>query len=176
MLIILIYALLVYMCVVLVWLILGAIVNPGAFLPFASAAATLITFVVGKYEAFTSLLQTGYEKVMQYIREMLGDDLTQVISLLDIQSITNEAKVFLGGMVFGALTTKAVELAVMEDSIVDKLKKDVMHLVAEPSLTKNTNLMSEAENFSINPDDYMNNLKKKMVRLTLGLKGSLIPL
>ncbi len=35
---------------------LGAILNPNKFLPFASAVATFVMFVVSKYRAATSLL------------------------------------------------------------------------------------------------------------------------
>ena len=38
-----------YFCLGLVWLVLGAIVNPGAFLPYATSAATFITVVSSKY-------------------------------------------------------------------------------------------------------------------------------
>ncbi len=39
-----------YFIIVLEWLILGAIVNPAAFLPYATAASTFLTVAMSKYK------------------------------------------------------------------------------------------------------------------------------
>ena len=44
-----IYFFLVYISLGTIWLILGAIVNPNAFLPYATAALTFITTITIKF-------------------------------------------------------------------------------------------------------------------------------
>jgi hypothetical protein len=43
-----VYQLCVYIALATVWLMLGAIVNPTAFLPYATGAATFVTVVSAK--------------------------------------------------------------------------------------------------------------------------------
>jgi len=45
-----IYATVVYVALVAIWLMLGAIINPTAFLPYATSAATFLTIVTTKYK------------------------------------------------------------------------------------------------------------------------------
>ena len=44
----------------LVWLVLGAIVNPTAFLPIATSAAVFVTLITSKYAEFKSVLESGF--------------------------------------------------------------------------------------------------------------------
>ncbi len=41
---------LAYLSIVLAWMILGAVINPSAFLPYATGASVLVTIVTTKYE------------------------------------------------------------------------------------------------------------------------------
>ncbi len=43
---------LIYIVLGIVWLMLGAIVNPSAFLPYATGAATFVTIMTAKYALF----------------------------------------------------------------------------------------------------------------------------
>lgn len=45
-----IYTFVVYISLVSIWLMLGAIINPNAFLPYATSAATFLTIVTTKYK------------------------------------------------------------------------------------------------------------------------------
>jgi hypothetical protein len=62
-----IYIILIYLSIVLVWMILGAVINPSAFLPYATGASVLVTIVTTKYEKFKSLFQEGYKKIYDWI-------------------------------------------------------------------------------------------------------------
>ena len=44
----------------LVWLVLGAIVAPGVFLPYATAASTFITVVLAKYREIKEVIDNGF--------------------------------------------------------------------------------------------------------------------
>lgn len=56
-----------YFMLVLLWMILGAILNPNSFLPYATAAATFIVIVFTKYQFFTELAETGLKKVRDFV-------------------------------------------------------------------------------------------------------------
>jgi hypothetical protein len=61
------YTALVYLSLVAVWLMLGAIINPDAFLPYATAAATFVTLVSKKMKDFKDLSDNGFKKLEEYL-------------------------------------------------------------------------------------------------------------
>ena len=44
--------------------------NPTAFLPLATAAATFVTLMISKYKEFTDLFKNGLKKIMDYVKSM----------------------------------------------------------------------------------------------------------
>ena len=52
-----------------VWLILGAIINPSAFLPYASAALTFITMMSSKILKYKGIYEKGYTGVINFIEK-----------------------------------------------------------------------------------------------------------
>lgn len=61
------YQLCVFVTLALVWLLLGAIVNPTAFLPYATAAATFVTVISSKAAQFKEIATDGFETVINYV-------------------------------------------------------------------------------------------------------------
>jgi hypothetical protein len=60
-----------YIGLVLMWLLLGAIINPNNFLVYASASLTLLTFVSTKYAAFKKLSDDGFLAVRQVVQRYI---------------------------------------------------------------------------------------------------------
>jgi hypothetical protein len=60
----------VFITLATVWLILGAIVNPSAFLPFATAASTFITVISTKAKQFANLATEGFDKVIEFVKNI----------------------------------------------------------------------------------------------------------
>jgi hypothetical protein len=61
------YFTLFYIIICLVWFILGAIVSPTVFLPYASAAATFITVMINKYKEINIIINEGYKSVLEFV-------------------------------------------------------------------------------------------------------------
>ena len=61
------YFLCVYITLAAVWLMLGAIVNPTAFLPYATAAATFLTVIAAKAASFNKIASDGFSKVIAVV-------------------------------------------------------------------------------------------------------------
>ena len=53
-----------YLVLCMIWLILGAIIDPAAFLPYATGAATFITVVSSKSKDFKEISDNGMQVVM----------------------------------------------------------------------------------------------------------------
>ena len=73
-----------YIGLVLVWSILGAILNPTAYLYYAAAAGTFITYVGVKYKQLQDMQRKGFSHIMQIIevkvQGMIDQLLKRVIS------------------------------------------------------------------------------------------------
>ena len=54
-----------YILICLVWLILGAIVSPTVFLPYATAAATFITLMSTKNREVNKIITDGFKTVYE---------------------------------------------------------------------------------------------------------------
>ena len=64
------FQLCIFLTLATVWLILGAIVNPDAFLPFATAASTFVTVVSTKAKHFAYIATEGFEKVINFVKNV----------------------------------------------------------------------------------------------------------
>ena len=60
----------VYITLAAVWLMLGAIVNPTAFLPYATAAATFLTVIAAKAATFNKMASDGFSKVISVVSKV----------------------------------------------------------------------------------------------------------
>ncbi len=65
-----------YIGTVVVWLILGAIINPDNFLVYASASLTFVTFIVSKYTFFKEIFRDGTKAIERLVYQFL---ITQVL-------------------------------------------------------------------------------------------------
>ncbi len=52
-----------YISLCMAWLLLGAIINPSAFLPYATASATFIVAVTAKYAEALKIADEGFDSV-----------------------------------------------------------------------------------------------------------------
>ena len=59
------YQLFVFLSLAGVWLVLGGIVNPSAFLPYATAAATFLTVIVSKASQYKEIAEEGFHAVIE---------------------------------------------------------------------------------------------------------------
>lgn len=67
-----------YICMNLMWLLLGAIINPNFFLVYATSVVTLVTFVTSKKKAFNEIYKGG----LDMIKEILLKEYTYKYNLL----------------------------------------------------------------------------------------------
>ena len=123
-----------YIGVVLTWLLLGAFINPNAFLPFASAAVTFVTFVVTKYNAFKSLLRDGRKAVMDYLKVLFGDFFNKVMGKLtqDIEQVTgsvaDKGKALLKSEGFKSATGKLADAGFVDPDTINEYVNKIQAL------------------------------------------------
>lgn len=120
-----------YIGLILVWLLLGAIINPNAFLPFTSAAVTLVTFCKTKYTEFKNLSKDGTKKIMEFLDKMFGGVITKVINKIS-QSldqaagfVANKGKALMKSDMFKKVSGKLAETGIIDAETLQNLQNKV---------------------------------------------------
>lgn len=114
-----------YVCLAGVWCILGAILNPGLFLPFATGALTLITFIKMKYERLKDLGKRGKDMVLDYLIFLAAARMNKVLLILSnriegaTRFIADKSKEVLKGPEFTDITNKVVTLGILSSQEID---------------------------------------------------------
>ena len=126
-----------YVTLVLVWFIIGAIVNPTQMLPFAATVVAVSTFVTAKVATLKQLL----EETRGTLRNIVKEELQQVMSNseLDLLGIDMSEKV-LSAFVTGDTTTLAktsMSVDVIHDTILP-LKSQITRVCDELDIDEAT--------------------------------------
>lgn len=74
------YSLAVYISLVTIWLMLSAIINPNAFLPYATSAATFVTLVSKTYKDFYEVASNGKKILTDYIQKSAENQLIDLLT------------------------------------------------------------------------------------------------
>ena len=120
--------------VLLIWLLLGAFINPNAFLPFASAAVTFVAFVVTKYKSFKEISVQGKAAVITYLKQLFGGFINDVLDRLTVglEKITNagldKGKAIIKGDVFNNVTNQLVETGIVDPLTVAQAREKLLSL------------------------------------------------
>ena len=131
----------VYIGMFLMWLLLGAFINPNAFLPCATAAATFGTFVITKYKTFQDVYSKGKESIMEYLTVVFSEFINSVAKKLmqEIKgitgSITNDAKKFLQSDRVKALKAKITDSGIINEKIIEDFEKKVQEMNGQNALS-----------------------------------------
>ena len=122
----------------LTWLLLGALINPTAFLPFASAAATFVTFVVAKYKSFKVLSSQGSKAVLQYVEKIFGDFINQVLDKMvsNIEQVATavsqeKIKEVIESKTFKSVTNKLVDAGIVDEKTIEEYSTKIESLDAK---------------------------------------------
>ena len=73
-----------YIALAMVWMILGAVINPTAFLPYAAGASTFVTVITTKYNEFMNLAENGLKKVIEYIKSLTQTELNDMLKKMGL--------------------------------------------------------------------------------------------
>ena len=75
-----------YVALVLIWAVLGAILNPTAYLYYATAAFTLVTFVTVKIKEYKKLQSKGIEYLMEVMAGKIKGIMDNVLKKMLLKS------------------------------------------------------------------------------------------
>jgi hypothetical protein len=120
-----------YLSLVGVWWLLGAILNPNAFLPYATGVATFVTFVTYKYVSFKKLAVNGKKTIMSHLEKAYTEVVSRVMKKLsnDLEGaseyLQNKGKAILQSDAFLVITEKLKKAGIIDDTVLEDIKTKI---------------------------------------------------
>ena len=120
-----------YISLAMVWMVLGAVINPTAFLPYAAGASTFVTVLTTKYTEFMDLAENGLKKVVEYIKSLTQGELNSMLKKMGITGSADTSGATVSTDTVTAITEQAAALGII-DAATDAalIKKDPAAFVA----------------------------------------------
>ena len=120
-----------YIGLVLIWAILGAIINPTAFLPYASGAGTLLTFCTAKYHQFKKLSRDGNKLLLAIIEGLFGGIFSEIAKKLLIainkaaETTIDKSKELLNSQAFQNTANKFADVGLIDKDTLAEFQNKV---------------------------------------------------
>ena len=120
-----------YIGLVLVWAILGAIINPQAFLPYASGAATFLTFCTTKYNQFKKMSTSAETILLTYIEGLFVGIFSEISKklLLTINTAAENAihksKELLNSNAFQGVADKFANVGLIDKNALEEFQNKI---------------------------------------------------
>ena len=119
---------------VIIWTLLGAIINPNYFLPYATAALTFLSFVATKFKSFEDKIKSGKAAILEYIDRTYGSFINKILVKMGINLMKNEndvlgkAQEIADSHAFQSMTSKFVEVGVLKKDDLESVTKMIVDL------------------------------------------------
>ena len=123
-----------YIGLALSWMILGCLVNPNEYLPYAAAAATFLVFASAKVGSAMLIFSKAYEVVLKIVRKTFS---SKVVSMMKMLALTEKANAANSNSQDPA-HMKAISLVENDKSLVNILKASGIDLTLAVGLSKGT--------------------------------------
>ncbi|KAL4462739.1 hypothetical protein ABPG72_014911 [Tetrahymena utriculariae] len=151
------YTFAVYFSLVAIWLMLSAIINPNAFLPYATSAATFVTLVAKKYKDFEEIQQNGFKIISDYLQQMSQGQFQELLKKMDIQDhIANLVPVD----TLKDITAEASKLGIIDPSTSENIQNNLEIMIRDPSTV--TKLGQKLIKISQDPHAFAQQMTQKL--------------
>ena len=124
-----IFILLSYIGLCSIWLLLGAIINPTAFLPYATAASTFITVISSKYAQFVDIAENGLKKVNDAIKNAAESQIANMMKSMDLQG---KVKSVMDSSAFQAVAGDAAKLGLVDEKTLQAIQNNADAMLKDP--------------------------------------------
>ncbi|KAL4503518.1 hypothetical protein ABPG73_017261, partial [Tetrahymena malaccensis] len=151
------YTFAVYFSMVAIWLMLGAIINPNAFLPYATSAATFVTLVTKKYKDFREISQNGFKIIYDYLQQMTISQFQDLFKKIDIQDRIAD---MVPTDTIKEITVEASKLGIIDASTSEDIQNNLEIMIKDPASV--SKLGQEIIKISQDPVAYTQNISLKL--------------
>ncbi|EAR86437.2 phage head-tail adaptor family protein, putative (macronuclear) [Tetrahymena thermophila SB210] len=151
------YTFAVYFSLVAIWLMLSAIINPNAFLPYATSAATFVTLVAKKYKDFQEISQNGFKIISDYLQQMASGQFQDLLKKMNIQDKIAD---MVPTDTLKGITAEASKLGIIDASTSEEIQNNLEIMIRDP--TSVSKLGQELVKISQDPQAYAQQISQKL--------------
>ncbi|KAL4474822.1 hypothetical protein ABPG74_001518 [Tetrahymena malaccensis] len=151
------YTFAVYFSLVAIWLMLSAIINPNAFLPYATSAATFVTLVAKKYKDFQEISQNGFKIISDYLQQMATGQFQDLLKKMDIQDKVAD---MVPTDTLKDITAEASKLGIIDASTSEDIQNNLEIMIRDPASV--SKLGQELVKISQDPQAYAQQISQKL--------------
>jgi hypothetical protein len=158
-----------YFTLGIVWCILGAILNPNLFLPYASAATTFIVFIRTKYIQLKHLSEQGKKIVFEYLNKITGSVMNKVLQILSnriegaTRYVVDNCKELINGPEFSKLSEKITSRGLIPDKVIKDIRGLVYSFDSRAVISAGASALSNPQSIIA---DIENKIKEELVNIT----------
>ncbi|KAL4474821.1 hypothetical protein ABPG74_001517 [Tetrahymena malaccensis] len=170
------YTFAVYFSLVAIWLMLSAIINPNAFLPYATSAATFVTLVAKKYKQeffisnqdnlivqfyqfrdFQEISQNGFKIISDYLQQMATGQFQDLLKKMDIQDKIAD---MVPTDTLKDITAEASKLGIIDAATSEDIQNNLQIMIRDPASV--SKLGQELVKISQDPQAYAQQISQKL--------------
>ena len=123
-----------YISLVIIWTLLGAIINPNYFLPYATAALTFLSFTGSKLKSFQDKIKNGKAAILKYIDKTYSGFINKIlmkmgINLMKLENdVLGKSQEITDSHAFQSTTSKLIEVGVLKKDDLEAVTKKINEL------------------------------------------------
>ncbi|KAL4512379.1 hypothetical protein ABPG72_005381 [Tetrahymena utriculariae] len=151
------YTFAVYFSLVAIWLMLSAIINPNAFLPYATSAATFVTLVAKKYKDFQEISQNGFKIISDYLQQIANGQFQDLLKKMNIQDKIADV---VPTDTLKDITAEASKLGIIDASTSEDIQNNLEIMIRDPASV--SKLGQELVKISQDPQAYAQEISQKL--------------
>jgi hypothetical protein len=153
-----VFFLLAYLTLCLVWMVLGAIISPTVFLPYATAAATFLTVMTTKYREVSKVIDQGFQMVFDYVKKLAD---SQTNSMLKKMNLSGKVSALVNSDTLKDLTGQAAKMGLVSASTVKEMEDKAIQLAKDPQKLAQE-ATTELKDIASDPQAFANKMMSQM--------------
>ncbi|EWS74829.1 phage head-tail adaptor family protein, putative (macronuclear) [Tetrahymena thermophila SB210] len=151
------YGIGVYLSLIGTWLILSAIINPNAFLPYATSAATFLTLVARKYQMLKRILDQGVKLLTDYLKGLAEKQFKDMLKKLDIGGKVDQ---LVPTDQIKRLCQEASSYGLIDQKLAENIQDNIEMMVRDPEAV--AHLGNEVLKIAQDPKQYALSIMEKL--------------
>ncbi|KAL4475110.1 hypothetical protein ABPG74_001806 [Tetrahymena malaccensis] len=151
------YGIGVYLSLVGTWLILSAIINPNAFLPYATSAATFLTLVTRKYQMIKKILDQGVKLLTDYLKGLAEKQFKEMLKKLDIGGKIDQ---FVPTDQIKKLCSEAAHYGLIDPKLSENIQDNIEIMTRDPEAV--AHLGNDILQIAQDPKQYAKSIMEKL--------------
>ena len=109
---------------------LGAIINPSAFLPYATGAATFVAIISSKYSEFAEIAENGRQMVLDVVEKQMGNQINGLMKRVDL---SGKVDAVIDSGAFKDIAGSATKMGLISPATLTNIQQNAENIAKDPT-------------------------------------------